>query len=58
MEKHVTKSKSKSPEAERKRTRGGELCLILWSRHLIKKKTQKYFQSITLRTSWYFLIVN
>ena len=28
MEKHVTKSKSKSPEAERKRTRGGELCLI------------------------------
>ena len=37
MEQHVTNGQKKSPEAKRKRTRGWELCLVLWSCDLTQK---------------------
>ena len=57
MEKHVTDGQQKSPKAKRKRTRGWELCLVLWSCDLTQKMHGWISSDLAALKIWAHLLV-
>ena len=57
MEKHVTNSQQKSPKAKRKRTRGWETRLVLWSCNLTQRKHGWISRDLAALKIWTHLLV-